>query len=243
MSRSSSRTVCTLPIRWRESLRWLHPRPTPRHGRLTSRQHILCQAASCPSLPPDVVHTAGVSGPRAAGSTRGGGRRRRVLTTIVDTVTAGRHRSTRVVTGCRGRPCGRPPPRSSPAGRAGGRTPRAKGTGPGPAWAQKLPQHQWWTSARGVAGSWRRIVSPAHPARRTNRWRRSCFPDGGGSRRIRRMPGACWRGSGRCDPGGRSAGTLANGLRAPRAASVCQHGGVWRGPWLVWPLPPMVEQR
>jgi hypothetical protein len=52
-----------------------------------------------------------------------------VLTKIVDTVTAGRHLSTRVVTGCRCRPCVRPPPRASPVGRAGDRTPwgRARG--------------------------------------------------------------------------------------------------------------------
>jgi hypothetical protein len=79
-----------------------------------------------------------------------------------------------------------------------------------------------------------RVMAPDRftgpPRQRTNRWRRSCLPDCGGSRRIRLMPGACSRGSGRCDPGGKSAGTLANGLRAPRAASVCQHGGVWRGP-------------
>ena len=72
-----------------------------------------------------------------------------------------RHLSTRVVTGGRCRPCGRPPPRASPAGRAGGSPPWGKGTGPGPTWARKLLKYQSWTSARGVAGSRRRIVSPA----------------------------------------------------------------------------------
>lgn len=69
------------------------------------------------------------------------------------------------------------------------------------------------------------------PPRRTNRWRRVGLPDGGGSRRIRLMPGTGSRGDGRGDLGGQSAWTLANGLRAPRASSPRQHGGVSRGPW------------
>jgi hypothetical protein len=43
-----------------------------------------------------------------------------------------------------------PPPRASPAGRAGGRTPGGQGTGPGPAGAQNLPLQQLGPSARGV---------------------------------------------------------------------------------------------
>jgi hypothetical protein len=93
------------------------------------------------------------------GTMSGEGRRRGVLTTIVDTVTAGRHRSTRVVTGCRCRPWGRPPPRASPAGRAGGSPPRGEGTGPGPTSARKLRPHQLRTSARGIAGSRRRLLT------------------------------------------------------------------------------------
>ena len=59
--------------------------------------------------------------------------------------------------------CGRPPRRSSPAGKTCRRTPWGQGPGLGPAWAQKLRQKQLWTSAQGVAESWRRIVLPAHP--------------------------------------------------------------------------------
>jgi hypothetical protein len=49
---------------------------------------------------------------------------------------------------CLCRLCGRPPQRSSPAGKTCGSTPGGKGTGLGPAWAQKLRQQQWWTTVR-----------------------------------------------------------------------------------------------
>ena len=87
---------------------------------------------------------------RRRGSTHGGERSCRVLTTIVDTVTICRHRSTQIVTDGLGRPCGRPL-RARRLRAAGGRTPRAKGPGPGAAGAQNLPQ-QWCTAVRGVAG-------------------------------------------------------------------------------------------
>ena len=143
MSRSSSSTVLDTasPLAGVSAL--AAPAAPPRHGRLISREHIRCHAASCPAPAPEVVHPAGVSGPRAAGTPAGGGRRRRVLTTIVDTVTAGRHRSTRVVTGGRGRPCGGPlRARCLRPGRAAGHH-----GGNAPGWVQR--GHRTCASIRG----------------------------------------------------------------------------------------------
>lgn len=89
------------------------------------------------------------------------GARKPTTSTSSIAVTTCRRLSKRFVTVYLCRPCNRPPPRSSPAGRACGSPPWGKGTGPGPTWARKLLKYQSWTSARGVAGSRRRIVSPA----------------------------------------------------------------------------------
>ena len=89
------------------------------------------------------------------------GARKPTTSTSSIAVTTCRRLSKRFVTVYLCRPCNRPPPRSSPAGRACGSPPWGKGTGPGPTWAWKLLKYQSWTSARGVAGSRRRIVSPA----------------------------------------------------------------------------------
>jgi len=114
------------------------------------------------------------------GTMRGGGRRRRVLTTIVDTVTAGRHRSTRVVTGGRCRSCGRPrrARRLRPglaAGHHGGRA---------PGWVQRGHRTCVSISCGQRLGALP-VMAPDRftglPHRRPNRCRRAGLPDGGGS--------------------------------------------------------------
>ena len=74
-----------LVLRWRNSLLWMIPQPAPRHHGPTSRRHILCHADTRPEQTPDVVHTAGVSGPQEKGTARVGEGKPRVLTKIVDT--------------------------------------------------------------------------------------------------------------------------------------------------------------